>query len=101
MFEQVGQWAEQTAVQVSRRQFLGRFGGLAVGVATAASGLLALNTIAEAGRKPVVCSTNSWFVCTNRTVGSPCGENGKCAVAKGTVNDCFCHEGRGRPEPHS
>jgi len=99
MFEKVTQLAEQAATNVSRREFLGRIGRAATGVAATASGLLALPAIATAGRRGDLCSfNNSSFLCVNNVVGGACGANGKCTVIKGTVNDCYCrtHDGGGR-----
>ena len=48
MFDKLSQAAEQLATNVSRRQFLGRFGGGALALATAVGGLLALPDVAEA-----------------------------------------------------
>jgi hypothetical protein len=93
MFEKVSQLAEQAATNVSRRQFLGRFGRGAMAAAAAAGGLLALPAIATAARRGERCSpTNSTFLCTNNVVGGACGSNGKCTVIKGTTDHCYCRD---------
>jgi len=93
MFEQFSQLAEQAATKASRRQFLGQLGGAALGVAAVAGGLLALPSIARAGRRRDLCSpTGSTFLCVNNLVGGACGAAGKCTVVKGTVNDCYCRD---------
>ena len=48
MFEKLGQLAEQVVTNVSRRQFLGGFGGAALASAAAVGGLLALSAGAHA-----------------------------------------------------
>jgi hypothetical protein len=50
MFEKVSQIAEQAATNVSRRQFLGRFGKGALMLAAALGATLALPGVAHAGR---------------------------------------------------
>jgi hypothetical protein len=50
MLEKFNHLAEQAATNVSRRQFLGRFGRGALTVAAAAGGLLAFPGHASAGR---------------------------------------------------
>lgn len=52
MLEKVTHIAEQTAVSVSRRQFLGRLGRSAATAATAVGGVLAFSKLANAGRVP-------------------------------------------------
>ena len=93
MLERIGQLAEEAATDVSRRQFLGRFGGLALGLAAAAGGLLSLTAVAQAGRRQMLCngmfSTSS---CVNNVVGGSCGSGGKCTVTKGTVDHCYCRD---------
>lgn len=90
MFEQISQFAEQAATNVSRRQFLGRMGRGAMVVAAASGGLLALPAIARAARRNTLCGTNSSIYCYTRAVGDACGAGGKCTVVKGTTNDCYC-----------
>jgi hypothetical protein len=48
MFEKVAQAAEQVAMNVSRRQFLGRLGGRAMVMAGALAGVLAFPRVAHA-----------------------------------------------------
>ena len=94
MFEKLTQAAEQLATNVSRRQFLGRFGGSALALATALGGLLALTGDAEAA---TVCGPNSPYQCRGRPVGSPCGTRerpGRCAGAP----NCYCSLMRRRRE---
>ena len=88
MFAKFNKMAEQAATNVSRRQFLGRFGRAALGAATAAGGLLALPTVARAGRrqdKP--CGPQQHrSTCPNGLV--VCCDNGmKC---QSTPNGYFC-----------
>ena len=93
MLERISQLAEEAATNVSRRQFLGRLGGLALGVAAAAGGLLSLTTVAQAGRRQTLCSPfYSTSSCVNNLVGGPCGSGGKCTAAKGTVDHCYCRD---------
>src|SRR5262245_3261566 len=92
MLEKVSQSAEKLATTTSRREFLGRIGGRAMAAAAALGGLLALPAIAKAGRRNVLCGTNSSIWCYTHTVGAPCGNGGKCTVIKGTVNDCYCRD---------
>ena len=87
MFEKLSQAAELMATRVSRRQFLGRFGGGAMALATALGGLLAIPGQAQAAQ---VCGPNSYFACAGRPVGSLCGtpsRPGRCRRAP----DCYCH----------
>jgi len=71
MFEKFKQMAEQTATNVSRRQFLGRVGRSALIAAGAVAGFLAFGSEAEAGRR--VCGPDSVWNCAGRPVGAPCG----------------------------
>ena len=86
MFEKLSQAAEQMATRVSRRQFLGRFGGSALALATALGGLLALTGDAEAA---TVCGPNSPYQCRGRPVGSLCGTPSRPGRCKGAPN-CHC-----------
>jgi len=70
MFDKLSQAAEQLATNVSRRQFLGRFGAGALALATALGGLLALTGEAQAA---TVCGPGSISYCRGRPVGSSCG----------------------------
>jgi hypothetical protein len=88
MFERLSKLAELTATSVSRRQFLGRFGGGALAAATALGGLLALPGQAEAGKKRV-CGPNSVPQCRGRPVGSLCGTPSRPGRCKGPP-DCHC-----------
>src|SRR5262245_17782344 len=56
MFEKVGQVAEQMVTRMSRRSFLGRFGGAALIAAAAVGGILAFPEGAMAGRR---CSSDA------------------------------------------
>jgi hypothetical protein len=90
MLERIRQLAEHVATNVSRRQFLGRFGGGALAGATALAGLFSLPGQAQASQ---VCGANSYFACAGRPVGSPCGtpsRPGRCRRPP----DCYCHVGR-------
>ena len=97
MLEKVNQVAEQAATNVSRRQFLGRFGRTATSAAAALGGFLAFSEFAIGGRKPrgELCHIASGFYCINRRVGDACGTKGRCTVFEGTDNECYCRE-RGR-----
>ena len=114
MFEKVSQMAEQAATNVSRRQFLGRFGRGAMVVAAAAGGLLAYPGGALAGRKrcssdadchngqicggvghcidpPIVCDAGSVPECVGFAVGQACGTfgyGGYCFAVAGS--SCAC-----------
>jgi hypothetical protein len=74
MFEKIGHAAAHVATNVSRRQFLGRFGCIAMAVAASAGGLLAWTGTAEAaqitcgkyrGRQLYRsrCSDGRWICC--------------------------------------
>jgi hypothetical protein len=56
MLEKVSQLAECAATNVSRRQFLGRFGHGAMVVAAAAGGMLTCPSAAEAARGRCCCN---------------------------------------------
>lgn len=101
MFEKVSQVAEKAAANVSRRQFLGRFGRTAAGAAAALGGILALSGVAEGKRPtPALCNIASGSFCIGHHVGDPCGGKGKCTVFDGTDNECYCKErGRGGGRP--
>ena len=100
MFEKFGQLAEQTATSVSRRQFLGRFGGSAMAVAAAVAGLLALPALGQAGGGKV-CGLGSFDGCTGKKHGTPCvrsdGVAGRCKIItdSGPYVWCTC-SGTGR-----
>jgi hypothetical protein len=98
VLEKVTQFAEQAATNVSRRQFLGRFGRAATGAAAVLGGFLAFPGLAVGGRKPPeLCSPQSDFYCVDRPVGYPCaGRGSRCRVRKGTDNVCYCSR-HGRP----
>ena len=89
MFEKFSEVAEKVAVSVSRRQFLGRFGGGALALAAAVGGFLALSGDAKAG-PPGACGPGSEPAC----FGFADGERGGCEFGvckkKGKGNDCFC-----------
>jgi hypothetical protein len=90
MFEQFSQLAEQAATRASRRQFLGRVGRGAMGVAAALSGLLVLPGDAQAAHG--VCGPASSAICRGRPIGSRCRKSirtfGKCI---GDTAGCFCN----------
>ena len=89
MFEKFGQIAEQVATNVSRRQFLGRFGQAALGLATAAGGLLALSA---AGPSIRPCGPNSGASCQGLNVGDSCFEefDGRCSDRPRRNGVCYC-----------
>jgi len=87
MFEKLSQAAEQLATNVSRRQFLGRFGGGALALATAVGGLLALPDVAEAA--PRACGLGSAGACRGKKQGDTCHVfrySGTCLAAP----LCYC-----------
>jgi hypothetical protein len=99
MFEKLSQVAEQTAVNVSRRQFFGRLGRGAMLVAAAMGGLLATPTISRGGRRPPrTCSADSWSACQGALEGDGCRTSdgaGRCYGPKrrgddSTVTACAC-----------
>jgi hypothetical protein len=90
MLEKFGQLAEQAATNVSRRQFLGRFGRGAMFVAAAAGGMLAIPGLARGGRRPPrVCDNFSEGECNGSIEGDPCGFEGRCTI-RGKGNTCLC-----------
>ncbi len=70
MFEKFSEFAERSATNVSRRQFLGRLGRGALAAAATVGGLLAFPDPAEAARK--YCGTGSGPSCATKSVGDPC-----------------------------
>src|SRR3989304_1071710 len=91
MFEKVGQIAEQGATSVSRRQFLGRFGGGALALATAVGGFLALPAVAHARGRACSGPLTS-AVCVGKNGGDLCSAgflSGKCRN-NGNSFDCYC-----------
>lgn len=100
MFDKVSHLAEQAATNVSRREFLGRFGRSALAVAAAAGGILALPTVGHAGRRAQrMCSADSFGGCQGQLEGGSCTADrafGHCVGAKprggkSTVVVCYCH----------
>lgn len=87
MFEKFSQLAQQTATNVSRRQFLGRVGRGALIAAGVVGGFLAFGSEAQAGRR--VCGINSDWQCAGRVVGSPCGTPSRPRRCQGGP-DCRC-----------
>ena len=96
MFEKVSQIAEQAAPNVSRRQFLGRFGRSAAAIAAALGGLLALPQVAHAGKRVQGCNGDSTFDCSERSVGNVCGSGGRCWAVDKKDKSSFvrCYFGR-------
>jgi hypothetical protein len=70
MFDQLMDAAERTATSVSRRQFFGRFGRMAVMAAGVVGGLLAIPTIAEAGSSKCCCAGPDCY--RNGNGNAPC-----------------------------
>lgn len=98
MLEKVSEMSERAATNVSRRQFLGRFGSAATGAAAALGAFLAFPGLTAAGRKPrILCSDVSSYLCVNHYVGSKCGGRGHCRVYEGTNNECYCRSHGGGP----
>jgi hypothetical protein len=94
MLEKVSEMAERTATNVSRRQFLGRFGRTATSAAAVLGGFLAFPGLAAGGRKPrVLCNAQSVTACINHYVGDKCGKHSRCEVHKeSTDNYCYCRQ---------
>src|SRR5262245_34212871 len=99
MFDKLNQLAEQAAMSVSRRQFLGRF-GRAAALAAAAGALLAQQAFAA---RPIK-RCDSYFsdgACMNQYVGAFCGYRSKC-VAIADLGEglyaCSC-QSKGRHGP--
>lgn len=114
MLEKFSQLAEQAASNVSRRQFLGRFGGAALTASAAVGGFLAFPGGASAGRRkcsshadcrngqicggdghcidaPIVCDASSMPECVGFAVGQACGSfgyGGYCFAVAGST--CAC-----------
>jgi len=92
MLQKVSQIAEQAATNVSRRQFLGRFGYGALTVAGALGAILASAGNATAGRIRA-CGPNTSGVCAGKNVGDPCECRlrvlGKCK-RRGKEGNCVC-----------
>ena len=89
MFEKFGQVAERTASSLSRRQFFGRFGQLALIVAAGAGGLLALPGRVYAA--PHACGPGS-DTCYGAKAGDRCfdgGVTGKCHYYA-QLGACLC-----------
>jgi hypothetical protein len=87
MFEKLTQMAEQAAISMSRRQFLGRFSRGACGVAAAVGGMLALPHLAEA--KPRRCGPNSQTSCIGKVEGQWCPAGTKSGTCVGAPI-CTC-----------
>ncbi len=89
MLEKVGRMAEQVATNVSRRQFLGRFGSRAAALAAAVGGLLALPGFAQADRPVLSCGSESVPECQGRVTGDACYGAGTCRRIRGSTG-CYC-----------
>lgn len=92
MFEKVGRVAHRAATNVSRRQFLGRFGAGAMALAAAIGGVLALRGTASAA--PRVCGPGGDpGLCAGQEVNARCGgrlePNARCRRIRGST-DCVC-----------
>jgi hypothetical protein len=106
MFDNIGRWATQAAMDVSRRQFLGQVGQWAKFVAVGGGGLLCSLRSAHAAQR--VCWTSSQVeACRGKPLGSECvaGNNrpGMCVsdggieIAPGVFDCNLCKpKGRGR-----
>jgi hypothetical protein len=86
MFKNFSQLAEQTATNVSRRQFLGRVGRGALAATGTVAGFLAFGAEAQAGKR--VCSADSVWNCAGRPVGSPCGTPSRPGRCVGSPCQC-------------
>ena len=102
MLEKIGGAAERAAAGVSRREFLGRFGGRAMGLAAAVGGLLALPGAGKPVPTPRVCTDASGHECLGLNEGDVCFAGpykGRCTGPKvpkpkgGTTAACFCDIG--------
>jgi hypothetical protein len=92
MLKKFNQLAEQAATNVSRRQFLGRFGRGAMVMAAVVGGLLIRPEDAHAGRR--VCGLNSVDECIGQPEGSVCHvnlEEGRCKRVPGS-SGCLCQK---------
>jgi len=78
MLDKVSQMAEQVATNVSRREFLGRFGGAALGVAGVLGSLLV-----AAGTAPAAGNGHAKSVCYYL-----CPDGEVYALAKNNCNGC-------------
>ena len=97
MFEKISHIAEQAATNVSRRQFLGRFGRSAAVTVTALGGFLTLPAVTQGGKRVQHCSSGSSWGCVGKTVGAGCdgGNRGsKCQPRdkhdKSPTVWCYC-----------
>jgi hypothetical protein len=94
MLQSFRQLAEHAATGVSRRQFLGGMGRVAMVLAAAAGGLLAA-PLASQGARPFrgTCGFDSGVECRGQPVGSSCaGGAGRCrALEKKGDTGCFCY----------
>jgi hypothetical protein len=79
MLDKFSQLAEQAATNVSRRQFLERFGRSALAVAAAAGAVLALPVRAQAGRRG--CEPG-WHKCTGRCSRTCCPDGYYCCMRR-------------------
>jgi hypothetical protein len=70
MLEKMSRVAERVATSASRRQFLGRLGRGAMGVAAAVAGLLAIPSTADAA--PRACGAGSAGYCLGKKQGDRC-----------------------------
>lgn len=92
MLEKFNRMAEQVATNVSRREFLHRFGRGAMIAAAAVGNLLAQTDAAQAATR--VCDPRySESQCAGVPVGTPCSSNsakGKCSDAGRPRGYCLC-----------
>ena len=99
MFEKVNQMAEQMAINVSRRQFLGQVGRGAMTVATVVGGLVALPAVANGRRPPpAACSTDSDNYCRGLVEGAYCQIGTTAGVCVGAPA-CTCRVNDPRRPP--
>lgn len=92
MLDKVSQMAEQAATNVSRREFLGRLGGVAMGLAATVGGILAMPAIGDAAKPPPPLCTGGDSQCIGMPVGTPCGSRefvGRCKQVKKST-ECSC-----------
>ncbi len=83
MLEKLNRAAQQAAEDVSRRQFLGRFGRGVMGWAAALGGLLALPAIARGAPGRRSCDASSSAACNGLMEGDTCYEGRYVGTCRG------------------
>jgi hypothetical protein len=94
MPEKLSQFAERSATNASRREFLGQFGRVALVIAGGVGGLLARPATTQAARKPYICPEGSWWRCVGQPEGTACDFGSVCKRIKhSTLCTCSCKPG--------